>query len=119
MARYDELVVYATAATKLGGMPQTRRPISRPASLSILFDLFAATQRIRQLVADAFEGCELRPDEYAVYSSLVDYGPQSIVQMADACGLPPTTVATYVADMEARGHAVRSMHPTDGRSRLV
>ena len=93
--------------------------MERPRTLSILFDHFAANQRLRSLLVDAFAGCPLRPDEYAVYSCLIDYGPRSITEVAEICGLPTTTVATYVRDMVERGHVSRSANPKDGRSSLI
>ena len=38
---------------------------------SLLFDLFAASQRVRSLLVAAMDGVGLKPDEYAVYSALL------------------------------------------------
>ena len=43
-------------------------------TLSLLYDLFVANQRVRALLADAMEGTGLRADEYAVYSAVYDLG---------------------------------------------
>ena len=42
------------------------------ADISLLFDLFVTTQRIRRVLSDAMSESGMRPDEYAVYSLLFD-----------------------------------------------
>jgi DNA-binding MarR family transcriptional regulator len=86
---------------------------------SILFDLFGTSQRVKLLLADAMTGSGLTPDEYAVYSTLVDGGPSSPTRMADAVGMPPTTMSHYVRAMLERGHVRRSVHPLDRRSAVL
>jgi DNA-binding MarR family transcriptional regulator len=83
---------------------------------SILFDFFRAAQHVRLLLADAMADCGLRPDEYAVYSVLVDDGPSSPTRMAEATGVPPTSMSNYVRAMVERGHAERLRNARDGRS---
>ena len=92
--------------------------MSRPGP-SILFDFFGAAQRVKLLLADAMADCGLRPDEYAVYSTLVDGGPSSPTRMAEAVGVPPTTMSHYVRAMLERGHVRRSAHPLDRRSAVL
>ena len=58
----------------------------------------------------------LRPDEYAVYSVLVDDGPSNPTRMAEATGVPPTSMSNYVRAMVDRGHAERVRNARDGRS---
>ena len=86
---------------------------------SILFDFFGAAQRVKLLLADAMVDCGLRPDEYAVYSVLVDGGPSSPTRLADVVGVPPTTMSHYVRGMLERGHIRRSVHPLDRRSAIL
>jgi DNA-binding MarR family transcriptional regulator len=83
---------------------------------SILFDFFRAAQHVRLLLADAMADCGLRPDEYAVYSVLVDHGPSSPTRMAEATGVPPTSMSNYVRAMVDRGHVERVRNARDGRS---
>jgi DNA-binding MarR family transcriptional regulator len=83
---------------------------------SILFDFFRAAQHVRLLLADAMADAGLRPDEYAVYSVLVDDGPSSPTRMAEATGVPPTSMSNYVRAMVERGHAERVRNARDGRS---
>ena len=86
---------------------------------SILFDFFATSQRLKVLLADAMAGSGLRADEYAVYSVLVDDGPSSPTRMAEAVGMPPTTMSHYLRTMLERGHVERTRHPRDHRSVVV
>lgn len=86
---------------------------------SLLFDFFAAGQRIRTLLSAAMATAPLRPDEYAVYSVLVDQGPSSPTAMARAVGMPPTTMSHYVRAMSERGHIERRTNPRDRRSAVL
>jgi DNA-binding MarR family transcriptional regulator len=86
---------------------------------SLLFELFAASQRVRSLLGDAMADAGLTPDEYAVYSVLVDRGPTTPSQLASAVGMPPTTMTHYVRAMLDRRHVQRRPHPDDGRSVLL
>lgn len=86
---------------------------------SLLFELFAASQRVRTLLEHAMAAAGLTPDEYAVYSVLVDRGPSTPSRMANAVGMPPTTMSHYVRAMLQRRHAQRRPNPEDGRSVLL
>jgi DNA-binding MarR family transcriptional regulator len=84
--------------------------------LSVLFELFAAEQRVRTLVGRAMVDAELRPDEYAVYSVLFDEGPQTPSSLARRVGMPPTTMSHFVRALLDRGHAERQVVASDRRS---
>ena len=86
---------------------------------SVLFDLFAAGQRVRTLLASAMEGSGLTPDEYAVYSALLEFEPLSPTEMAQVVGMPPTTMSHYVREMRERAHVEEERNPRDGRSRML
>ncbi len=86
---------------------------------SLLFDLFAASQQVRSLLAEAMAGCGLRPDEYGVYSGLFEFGPVSPTELAALVGMAPTTLSNYLGEMRGRGHMVETPNPSDGRSRLL
>lgn len=86
---------------------------------SVLFDLFAASQRVRTLLTVAMDGSGLTPDEYAVYSALLEFEPLSPTEMAQVVGMPPTTMSHYVRDMRERGHLQEQPNPRDGRSRML
>jgi DNA-binding MarR family transcriptional regulator len=93
--------------------------VPRVSTLSLLFDLFVASQRVGRLLADAMTDVGLRPDEYAVYSAVFDLGPISPTDLARALGMPPTTVSHYMEAMRAAGHVRQVRNPRDGRSYLV
>jgi len=86
---------------------------------SVLFDLFAASQRVRTLLVAAMEGSGLTPDEYAVYSALLEFEPLSPTEMAQVVGMPPTTMSHYVREMRERAHVEEEPNPRDGRSRML
>ena len=91
--------------------------MARPGSrLSVLFECFAAEQRVGALVMAAMAGAPLRPDEYAVYSVLFDEGPKTPTDLARRVGMPPTTMSHFVRTLLTRGHAVRETVAADRRS---
>ena len=86
---------------------------------SLLFDLFAASQRVRSLLSAAMEDAGLKPDEYAVYSALFEFEPISPTEIAAIVGMPPTTLSHYVRAMRERGHLGERRNPQDSRSRVL
>ncbi|HEY8180450.1 MAG TPA: winged helix-turn-helix transcriptional regulator [Candidatus Limnocylindria bacterium] len=86
---------------------------------SLLFDLFAANQRVRSLVTAAMDGAGLKPDEYAVYSALFEFEPISPTEIAAVVGMPPTTLSHYIRAMRERGHLDERRNPQDSRSRVL
>lgn len=90
-----------------------------PENLSILFDLFVASQSSRKLLREVFDQAEIRADEYAVYSLIHDQGAITPTGIAERLSMPVTTVLDYLKAMDDRGHLRRSPNPQDGRSLLV
>lgn len=90
--------------------------MSHRADVSLLFDLFVVSQRMRRVLADGMAGSGMRPDEYAVYSLLFMYGPMTATEMAEQLGLPLSTVLDYVNAIDEAGHLSRVRHPDDGRA---
>jgi DNA-binding MarR family transcriptional regulator len=86
---------------------------------SLLFDLFAANQRVRSLLTAAMEDAGLKPDEYAVYSALFEFEPMSPTEIATVVGMPPTTLSHYIRAMRERGHLDERRNPRDSRSRVL
>jgi DNA-binding MarR family transcriptional regulator len=86
------------------------------ADVSLLFDLFVTSQRVRRVLADGMAGSGMRADEYAVYSLLFMHGPLTATEMAGQLGLPLSTALDYLKAMDAAGHLVRLPHPGDGRA---
>lgn len=90
-----------------------------PGSLSILFDLFATGQAARSLLSEALRDSPLKPDEYAVYSALVEPGRHTPTSIRQRLGMPAPTLSDYLAAMTARSHLNREANPEDGRSAIL
>jgi DNA-binding MarR family transcriptional regulator len=86
------------------------------ADISLLFDLFVTTQKVRRMLTHAMAEAGMRPDEYAVYSLLLERAPLTATEMAEQLGMPLTTVLDYLSTMTAMGHLRRQAHPGDGRA---
>ena len=84
--------------------------------LSVLFELYAASRSVGELVATAMSDSPLTPEEYAVYSVLFDEGPHAPTELARRTGMPPTSMSHFVRGMLERGHAERSPAADDRRS---
>lgn len=95
------------------------RKADRHRRISLLFDLFAVSNRVRVLLRQAMADAGLRPDEYAIYSAVFKVGPLTISELAAVVGMPLTSVSDYVQSMTSRGHARRWANPVDSRSFLV
>ena len=85
--------------------------------ISLLFDLFVASNRVRRLIEVFAAEAPLRGEEYAVYSVLFDLGPMTATEMRRALGMPLTTVLDHLRVMDSRRHLRRRRHPRDGRAR--
>jgi DNA-binding MarR family transcriptional regulator len=96
-------------------------PSDRPegSTLSLLFDVYAASQAVGSLLDAAMAGDGLRPGQYAVYSAVFESERISPTVLAHRLGVPLTTAIDHVRAMERRGHARRHPNPADGRSFLV
>lgn len=94
----------------------TVRLVAGRADISLLFDLFVTSQRVRRVLTDAMAEAGMRPDEYAVYSVLFEKGPLTATEMAEILGMPLTTVLDYLKAMSSAGHLDRMPHPSDGRA---
>ena len=84
--------------------------------MSILFDFFVTSQRVRRVLSEAMAPSGMKPDEYAVYSVLFEKGPLTATEMADFLGMPLTTVLDYLKAISEAGHLQRLPHPSDGRA---
>jgi DNA-binding MarR family transcriptional regulator len=87
--------------------------------ISLLFDLFVTTNRVRRLIEGALASAPLRGEEYAVYSLLFDEKPMTATDMSRALAMPLTTVLDHLSSMDERGHLRRERHPRDGRAQQL
>lgn len=90
--------------------------MAKRADISLLFDFFVTSQRLRRVLSDWLAEADMRPDEYAVYSLLFERGPLTATQMAGFLAMPLSTVLDYAKAMIGAGHVVRTSHPCDGRA---
>jgi DNA-binding MarR family transcriptional regulator len=86
---------------------------------NVLLQMFRTTQVVRELMAHTVEGTGIRPDEYAVLSTIGYLKRVSPTELADRLRVPPTTISRYVAGLVESGLAVRTPNPDDGRSYLL
>ena len=86
---------------------------------SLLFDVFALNESVGRLLSEAMAGGPLTPSEYAVYSAIFELEAATPTQLAARLGMRLTTFSDQLRGIEARGHARRLAHPSDGRSYRV
>ena len=94
---------------------------SEPATqrLSLLLQIFAAYQRMGELVERELGREGVEPGGYAVLSAIGAFGPLTLTRLASMLGLPLTTASDVVRRLEERGHTTRRPNPSDGRSQLL
>lgn len=90
-----------------------------PLETSLLFDVFALSQAVGRMLADAMRDGPLSPSEYAVYSAVFELEAASPTELAARLGMRLTTCMDQLRVIEARGHARRIPNPTDRRSYRV
>jgi DNA-binding MarR family transcriptional regulator len=92
--------------------PGRRRP-------SLLLQLFAANQRMAELVEHELGRDGVAVGGYAALSAIGAFGPLTLTELAAILGMPLTTASDAVRRLEARGHTTRRPNPADGRSQLL
>ncbi len=117
--RSIETTFWFARRRRTGTLTAVTHHLGRRRRISFLFDLFTVGNQVRALLGQTMAGTGLRPDEYAIYSAVLEAGPLTISELAQVMGMPLTTVSDYVRTMAARGHALRSRNPADSRSYLV
>ena len=88
-------------------------------TLSLLFDVFVVSQKVRELQTVAMADAPLRPEEYAITSAVLELGPLSTSDLARHLGMPVTTAHDHVRNLLARGHGRRRRHTRDRRAWLI
>ena len=84
-----------------------------------MYYLFAASQRVGALLAEALVDAPLDAAGYAFYSALRETQPTSPTDLAHSLGMPVTTVLDTLGGMQRRDHVARLRNPRDRRSYLV
>ncbi len=84
-----------------------------------MYFLFAASQRVGALLAEALADAPLDPAAYAFYSALRETQPTSPTDLARHLGMPVTTVLDTLGSLQRREHVARLRNPVDRRSYLV
>lgn len=84
-----------------------------------MFFLFAASQRVGALLAEALVDAPLDAAGYAFYSAVRETQPTSPTDLARHLGMPVTTVLDTLGGMQRQDHVARLRNPRDGRSYLV
>jgi len=92
---------------------------SAPRRLSLLYQLYLASQASRGFMKVALSGSGMSGEDYALYSYLRANGPRTQSQAAGDLGIPVTSLATTLAPLIDHGQIERRPHPRDGRARLL
>jgi DNA-binding MarR family transcriptional regulator len=92
------------------------RPTGPP---TVLFEVFWAQQKRKQLIASALADVDLPAEDYPIYVLVGAEGPWTPTGLADRLKMPLSTVLFRVKRVEARGDAERVPNPDDGRSFLI
>ena len=88
-------------------------------SPSILFEVFALGQQVRQLLNDAMVDSPLTPQDYGFLSAVFEDEAPTPTQLAARLGMPLSTTVEQVQAFERRGYLRRTRNPRDGRSYFV
>ncbi|NNF63192.1 MAG: helix-turn-helix domain-containing protein [Acidimicrobiia bacterium] len=112
---------WSTVAKVMGALDVSPADLEAPADdhsddgLSLLFDLFTASQRMAHLLETSMADSVITAREYAIYSVLM-LGTTTPSALAERLGLPVTTLLDNVRVPVERGHVSRVPNPADGRS---
>jgi DNA-binding MarR family transcriptional regulator len=90
-----------------------------PRRLTLLFQLYLASQASRRFMRVALADAGMTGEEYAICSYLYANGPRPLSQTAREFGVPITTVAGLLGPLIESGDLERLPHPTDRRARLL
>jgi DNA-binding MarR family transcriptional regulator len=85
----------------------------------VLFQMYAAYQRLGQLVTDLLAGTGIASEDAPLYNMLDRIGAVTPSELARLLGMAPSTITYRIRGLAARGHVVRVDNPDDGRSALL
>ena len=83
---------------------------------SLLYDTFVLYQSVGTMLGRALADAPLGPEEYAIYSHILEYDGCTPSEMARDLNMPLQTVSDWVALLRKRGHLVSVINDRDRRS---
>ena len=86
---------------------------------NVLFDTWRLSRTVGALLDAVLAPGSLTADEFGVYSVLAGVDGITPTELARWMAAPPSTVSSYVARFERRGHVERVANPGDQRSYLI
>ena len=86
------------------------------AKTSLLYDVFVLYQSVGVMLARALSAAPLTPEEYAIYSHILEYNRCTPSEMARDLNMPLQTVSDWIALLRKRGHLVSTTNDRDRRS---
>jgi DNA-binding MarR family transcriptional regulator len=87
-----------------------------PAKTSLLYDVFVLYQSVGTMLGRALSPAPLNPEEYAIYSHVLEYNRCTPSEMARDLNMPLQTVSDWIAVLRNRGHLVSTTNDRDRRS---
>jgi DNA-binding MarR family transcriptional regulator len=84
-----------------------------------MFQSFRTGMAIRELTRSAVEGTGVNGEEYGVLGVVHFFPDRTPTELAEALGIPPTSVSRHVARFLRDGLVERTDNPEDGRSYLI
>ena len=86
---------------------------------SLLYDTFVLYQTVGTMLTRALAPAPLGPEEYAVYSYILEYDGCTPSEMSRDLNMPIQTVSDWVALLRRRRHLVSAVNDRDRRSYRV
>lgn len=90
-----------------------------PDRTSLLYDVFVLYQSVGIMLGRALSPAPLTPEEYAIYSHVLEYNRCTPSEMARDLNMPLQTVSDWIALLRKRGHLVSTTNDLDRRSYRV
>jgi len=94
-------------------------PGDGPRRLTLLYQLYLASQASRRFMRAALADADMSGEEYALCSYLYANGPRHLSRVAQDFGMPITTLAGLLVPLIEVGDIERLPHPKDRRARLL
>jgi DNA-binding MarR family transcriptional regulator len=86
---------------------------------NVLFQHHRTSIAVRLLMQSALEGTEVSGEEYAILGVVHFFPDRTPTELANALGVPPTSVSRHVARFVDDGLVEKRPNPDDGRSYVL